>query len=349
MLKVSVVIPTWNRAELLAGTIDKIENQTLPRDQYEVLVVDNNSTDTTQAVLDQKSKVYSNLRIFSQSKPGAAATRNVGIRAAAGEIVLFIDDDILAESVLVEEHWKYHKRHPGASIIGGVTTPWDTCSDPFLRYLRDRRIFNPYSIACGPMDFSYYHTGNVSTSRSLLKTIGGFNEQFAIYGMEDIELGYRLERRGSRMVHGPDARAAHQYFPTYQQFIQRCEQAGYSLGKLIELHPELRPRFVENGKRTRFLKRVHGLYQLFSTATNPLTSALSRWEERRGSGRVSPLLDLHYCWAVRYHFFLGYTQFSREARNGKNGNGVLRFRKETVPGLAMTDPKTFRQAERIQR
>ena len=71
------------------------------------------------------------------------------------------------------------------------------------------------------MDFSYYHTGNVSTARALLNEAGRFSEEFSIYGMEDIELGYRLEKIGCRMVHGPSAKALHQYFPTYEQFIQR--------------------------------------------------------------------------------------------------------------------------------
>jgi glycosyltransferase involved in cell wall biosynthesis len=343
-LRVSVVIPTWNRADLLALTLDKIQNQTVPRDFYEVIVIDNESSDHTQAVLEQKSRTFSNLKAFSQSKRGAAATRNIGIRAAKGEIVLFIDDDILAEPNLIEAHWKYHQTHPGSSIVGGVVTPWKDCTDPFLRYLRDRGIFNPYSIACGPMDFSYYHTGNVSTPRAVLNDVGGFNEQFAIYGMEDIELGYRIERHGSRIMHGPEAKALHQYYPTCQQFIQRCEQAGYSLGKMIELHPELRSRFVESGKRTRLLKRVHVLYQLFSTASSPLIKALGHWESKRGTGRVSTVLDAHYYWAVRYHFFLGYNQYTRDARNGSNGKGILRFRGEPVQhGLAMTDPKTFRR------
>jgi glycosyltransferase involved in cell wall biosynthesis len=94
VLKVSVVIPTWNRADLLARTIDKIENQTLSRDHYEVLVIDNGSNDRTQSVLDQLSRKFSNLKSFSQLKRGAAATRNVGIRAATAGLVLFIDDDI---------------------------------------------------------------------------------------------------------------------------------------------------------------------------------------------------------------------------------------------------------------
>jgi glycosyltransferase involved in cell wall biosynthesis len=341
--KVSVVIPTWNRADLLARTIDKIEHQTLSRDLYEVLVIDNDSTDDTQKVVSQKSRVYPQLKTFSQSKRGAAATRNVGIRAAAGDIILFIDDDIQAEPNLIETHWQYHQKHSNSSIIGGLITPWSDSTDAFLRYLRDRGIFNPYSIACGPMDFSYYHTGNVSTARSVLLDVGGFNEQFAVYGMEDIELGYRLERRGSRMVHGPDAKAVHEYFPTYPQFIRRCEQAGYSLGKLIELHPELRERFIENGKRTHLLKRFHILYRLFSAAAKPLTKGLVTWEEQRGCGRVSSILDMHYYWALRYHFFLGYTQYTSDVRHGSNGNGVLRFKTQPVPGLAMTDPKTFKQ------
>jgi hypothetical protein len=145
---------------------------------------------------------------------------------------------------------------------------------------------------------------------------GGFNEEFFIYGMEDIELGYRLEKLGSRMVHGPEAKAEHQYFPTYSQFIQRCEQAGYSLGKLIELHPELKTRFVENGRRTRVLKRFHVLYRMFTFTSQPVSRLITQWEARRGNGPVTALLDQHYYWALRYHFFLGYRQYNRFGING---------------------------------
>jgi glycosyltransferase involved in cell wall biosynthesis len=322
-MKVSVIIPTLNRADLLATTIDKIANQSLSRDLYEILVVDNGSTDHTRSVLDQKSKIYPNLRSFSQLKRGAAPTRNVGIRNAKGETVVFIDDDIFAENDLLEAHLKYHRQHKRTSLIGAVTAPWRTSSDPFLRYLRDRKIFNPYSITGGPLDFSCYHTGNVSTPRAILVEAGGFNEEFYIYGMEDIELGYRLEKLGCRMVHGLEARAEHSYFPTYDQFIQRCEQAGYSLGKLIELHPELTDRFVETGKRTRLLKRFHVLYRMFSFGSKPLSRLIARWDEKRGTGPVTPVLDRHYFWAVRYHFFLGFRQYKRHCHNGRPSDRML--------------------------
>jgi glycosyltransferase involved in cell wall biosynthesis len=329
-----------NRADLLARTIDRIEAQTVSHELYEVIVVDNASKDHTREVLHQKSRQYRNLRVFSQSKPGAAATRNAGIRAAAGDTVLFIDDDILAEPALVEAHLELQRKSARASIIGAVITPWDDRRDPFLRYLRDRAIFNPYSLAGLPMDFSCYHTGNVSTARSLLNEVGGFNEEFEVYGMEDIELGYRLENVGCRMIHGPDARAVHQYFPTYQQFINRCEQAGYSLGKLIELHPELRKRFVENTKGASVLKRFHVLYKVFYAAASPLTKLLAWWDEKRGNGPVMSLMDLHFCWAVRYHFFIGFSQYARHAEGPRSGRSV-QLDGQAIPKLAIERRKVI--------
>src|SRR5262249_33954256 len=100
MPKLSVVIPTRNRCTLLAEAIERVESQTISRDQYEVIVIDNDSTDDTQTVLEQKAKAYSNLRFGFQEKPGAAATRNAGLQLAKGEIILFIDDDVQAEPTL---------------------------------------------------------------------------------------------------------------------------------------------------------------------------------------------------------------------------------------------------------
>ncbi len=312
MLKVSVVIPTKNRSALLAQTIERVESQTFPREQYEVIVIDNDSADDTRSVLEQKRRTFSNLKCGFQDKPGAGATRNAGLRMAAGELVVFIDDDVQAEPGLIQSHVEYQDKNPGASIIGAVTIPWGETTEPFLRYLRDHRILNPYTPSKGPIDFSYYHTCNVSTPTNVLLKVGGFNEAFTIYGMEDIELGYRLEKAGSRMIFAPEAKALHYRFPEYDDFMRRCENAGYSLGQLLSMHPELKPRFVESGRITRHLKGFHQLYKGAAFMMSPLVSLLTSWERRRGTGQIAGLIDMHYSSAVRYHFFLGYRRYTKD-------------------------------------
>jgi glycosyltransferase involved in cell wall biosynthesis len=347
--KLSIVIPTFNRAAMLADTIDRVESQTVAAEHYEVIVVDNASTDDTRNVLEAKSRKYFNLRPLFQPKPGAAATRNAGLRQAAGETILFIDNDIAAPPDLIQNHLEYQQT-PRSAVIGNVITPWHESVDPFLRYLRHRGIYNPYSIASGPIDFSYYHTGNVSTPKSLLLEAGGFNEDFFLYGMEDIELGYRLEKVGAQMINGERACAVHQYFPTYDEFIDRCEQAGYSLGKLIELHPHLEKRFVEHGKWTSVLKRLHPMYRLSSNTIESVCRVLARREEeRRTTEPVSRLLQLHYYWSIRYHFFRGYNQYRQHALGGNAVNNVVQFGRRSLPDLILERHRTDRSSARSAR
>jgi glycosyltransferase involved in cell wall biosynthesis len=314
MPKVSVVIPTKNRCALLAEAIERIESQTVPREQYEVIVIDNDSTDDTRMLLEQKARLYPNLKHGMQEKPGAAATRNSGLRLASGELILFIDDDVQAERTLIQAHLDCHARNPNASVIGVVNMPWDDTTDPFLRYLRDHRILNPYTPSKGPIDFSYYHTGNVSTPTQTLLNVGGFNESFSVYGMEDIELGYRLQKSGCRMVFAAEARAVHYRFPGYRDFVERSEQAGYSLGYLIHLHPELKKRFVGSSRIARPLKSFHPLYRWAAAAVSPLVTLIAKWERTRGTAPLTRLMDLHYKWSIRYHFFLGYQRYWKDQK-----------------------------------
>jgi glycosyltransferase involved in cell wall biosynthesis len=306
---ISVVIPTLNRAELLARTIDSIESQTISRERYEVIVVDNNSTDDTQCVLADCAERYLNLRFTRETRPGAAVTRNTGLQRAEGDLVLFIDDDIEADPELIEAHLRFHAQHSDASVIGTIRTQWEATRDPFLRYLRDRRIYNPYRLGNGKMDFSCYHTGNVSTSRNILNAVGGFDERFAVYGMEDIELGYRLERLGTRMIPGSDAVGTHYYSPSFNQFTERCELAGFSLGLMLSLHPELESRFTENSALSRILRPFHKAYRAVVPLIEPAVRTLAVLESRQGTGPVSSPLGFHFSWALRYHFFVGYSRY----------------------------------------
>ena len=135
-LKVSVVIPTKNRSGQIAQTIEHIESQTIPRDQYEVIVIDNDSADDTRKVLEQRARTYSNLKFGLEEKPGAAATRNTGIRMAKGELVVFIDDDVQAEPGLIQAHLQYHQKNPGAAVDAALKVKPDLNRQSTLEQLQ---------------------------------------------------------------------------------------------------------------------------------------------------------------------------------------------------------------------
>jgi hypothetical protein len=96
----------------------------------------------------------------------------------------------------------------------------------------------------------------------------------------------------------------------------------------------LKQRFVENGKWTKVLKHFHHLYRIFSVAARSVSRWLIRREERQGTGPISRLLELHYFWTVRYHFFLGYSQYRNHMRNGGTPEFVPQMGRNRVPGVS---------------
>src|SRR5262249_13447134 len=114
-LSISVIIPTFNRARLLAATLESFAGQTLPRDQYEVVVVDDGSEDTTRQVCSNfASRIQ--LNYLHTENSGISAAKNTGILASRGEILLFADDDDIADARLLEEHVKAHEDHSQENI-----------------------------------------------------------------------------------------------------------------------------------------------------------------------------------------------------------------------------------------
>src|SRR5512133_1561145 len=120
--QLSVVIPTHNKRPVLAETLGALKAQTLPADQFEVLVVDDGSTDGTAALLDAYRPPYS-FRWLAQTNLGAAAARNAGAAVAAGDILLFLDADIVAAPDLAAAHLGFQETHEAALMVGRVLSP----------------------------------------------------------------------------------------------------------------------------------------------------------------------------------------------------------------------------------
>ena len=174
-MKISVVIATRNRANLLDGALESLRAQ-LGAPDVEAVVVDNGSSDDTRAVAERHGATY----VF-EAQPNRAAARNAGIAAATGEIVLFIDDDVVLPPYFVAAHARAHAAEIFPIVVTGPIVNVPSAG------LRPVPTFVNASNA-------YFCTCNASVPRSALESVGGFDESFDKYGWEDTELGVRLRK-----------------------------------------------------------------------------------------------------------------------------------------------------------
>lgn len=208
-MKVSIVIPTYNRLEQLKRVLAGLEKETYPKDEFEVLVVSDGCTDGTDDYLRAANASF-HLRVFFQTNQGPAAARNLGINRAAGEMVLFIDDDVYPLPALIEEHLRFHAAYGDcAVVIGPMLAPPDARLSPWVRWEADRLADQYRDMALGrwaPTPRQFY-TGNSSIARHHLDACGGFDPTFR--RAEDVELAYRLARGGLKFFFNPRAAVYH--------------------------------------------------------------------------------------------------------------------------------------------
>src|SRR5437773_8758903 len=254
---ISVVIPTFNRAAMLSATLESFAAQSISKYRYEVVVVDDGSKDTTADVCrDFAARIQLSHRYIDNS--GISAAKNTGIMASRGKILLFFDDDDVADFHLLEEHIKAHERHPQENVAVLGYTAWaPTLSiTPLMRYVTEtgRFLFAYGDLRDGQMlDFTYFWGGRSWCKRSFLAKHGVFNREFRTI-IEDMELAYRLSKFGFHVVFH---RAAVSYMTrplTFEGFCDRCERQGEALFLFSQLHDDpvaqqfckLADPFVEN-------------------------------------------------------------------------------------------------------
>jgi GT2 family glycosyltransferase len=237
MLDISVVIPTYNRLDTLAHVIPTLLAQDLPRESFELLICDSNSTDGTAEYLAGVSAQHPNVRHLPGSFRGGAAARNAGIRAAASDIVLFNDSDILASPDLLSTHLARHRERAKIAVVGWEVQVKDLDDYAFKReHPLERGHLHPESRKRLP--WLYFLTGNASVPREDLLAVGCFDESFTGYGHEDLELGYRLERAGLEIVYEPKAVNYHCQDVPHDDQKEKMKLAGRSTVRFYRKHPD---------------------------------------------------------------------------------------------------------------
>lgn len=239
--RISVVIPTFNRADLLRASLDSLTQQTLPLDDYEVVVVNDGSSDATESVCQEfASRVR--LRYLSIRNSGISAAKNLGIFAASAPLLLFFDDDDIATPTLLEEHLRAHRDHPGENVAILGYTAWAPSVEvtPVMEYIIDigQQLFAYKNLKHGQrLDYTYFWGGRSSCKRSFLTAHGIFNQSFRTI-IEDIELGYRLSKFNLSVVFHRHAVSHMVRAITYDDFCRRCERQGAALYLFSRLHAD---------------------------------------------------------------------------------------------------------------
>ena len=242
-MNVSVVIPTFNRKPILIKCLRSLENQKLNSlvKSYEVVVIDDGSTDGTCDWIKSNKEELSHVVLYEQEHGGPALGRNLGIMKSKNQIIIFIDSDLIVLNDFIIQHvnklffaWKKYGKN--CFTYGSVINTSNFESPESENYkLTD-------------ISFAYFATGNVAISRDLLLKIGLFDTTFSLYGWEDLELGERLKKLGTKLIKCPRAVGFHWHPPfTYDQLDilikQEKERAKMAL-LFYRKHPNLRVKFA---------------------------------------------------------------------------------------------------------
>lgn len=240
--RVSVVVPTIGRRERLVRVLDRLERQRAPAKSFEVLVVEDAAE--TEARFDPGPRSVE-VRVLRATRPGASAARNLGVHEAGGEIVLFLDDDVLAESSLVAEHLATHERHPEpeVGVLGRVRWADELRITPFMRWVERGIQFDYESIVGEEAGWGRFYTANASVKRKLVERVGGFDEERLPFGYEDLDLALRMHAHGFRLLYNERASAEHLHPMDLSFWRVRVRRIAAAERRFCELHPEVPPHF----------------------------------------------------------------------------------------------------------
>ena len=210
----SIVICSYNRASYISGALDSLYHQSAGLDNFEAIIVDNNSTDNTAEVFKQWRASHANgsFTYLTESKQGASFARNTGAKGAKGQWLCFMDDDAIANSNYVENIIKHIKTKPEAIGFGGRIIPKYIPSEPeWMSYYVSSLVgnFDYAPTACAFENGKYPLESNMIVKKDIYDSIGGFNTELPgvlgtlRIGGEGKELFYKILALGHTIYYDP--------------------------------------------------------------------------------------------------------------------------------------------------
>jgi GT2 family glycosyltransferase/peptidoglycan/xylan/chitin deacetylase (PgdA/CDA1 family) len=261
-MKISVVIPTYNRRDVLARSLPRLFDQDFPADDYEIILVIDGSKDGT-AEMVRSMAAPCRLSVIEQNNQGAAIARNTGVSACSTNLVLFLDDDILCPRNLIREHVAAHDGRKGIVSHGPIfvapESPATLVAESTKRWYESH-----YQKFTAERPVDVYRLGflisNSCVRRDLFLACGGFDPDMFL--LEDTELGIRLAKWGARFVYLPNAVVYELFAKSTRTFVNRdAARQGKAEIILCRKHPDYRPfsalgNLGETTVTTRFVREL---------------------------------------------------------------------------------------------
>jgi glycosyltransferase involved in cell wall biosynthesis len=283
----SVVIPTYNRLPILQKCLGALERQELSASStvtgYEIVLVDDGSTDGTLDWLVANKQEFPHVRWFQQDHAGPAAARNLGVEQALGDTIIFIDSDLVVLNNFLQAHADALMQ--GKEIIesdrlftyGAVI---NTCNF-------DNPTAEPYKIT----DFSaaFFATGNVAIPKHWLEKAGLFDTGFQLYGWEDLELGVRLKNLGLKLIKCPAAVGYHWHPPFNLEQIPNLIDKEIQRGRMgvlfYQKHPTWEVRMMI--QMTWLHRLLWGILSLNGLLNERTMAPFLRWLIKSGKPQLA--------------------------------------------------------------
>lgn len=231
--RISLIICTYNREKFLGHALQSLTQQTLAPEAFEILIINNNSTDSTPTISQDfiAANPKLNVRYFVETNQGLSYARNRGIKEAMAPIITYIDDDAEAESDFLEKVLSFFEKKPETAGIGGRILPKYEGTPP--QWMNKYLYGFVTKVDFGDQGFTYtgksYPAGcNMSYRKDLLEQVGGFNENLK-WRADDKYIFFAIQQVSDQVFHYPDAVVQHNidaYRTTDENFLHLSRKFG---------------------------------------------------------------------------------------------------------------------------
>lgn len=320
-MKVSVIVPVYNGEKDIANCLKALINQNYPKENYEIIVVNDGSTDNTSKVVKKFKKV----KLIQQEHKGPASARNLGAKYAKGEILLFTDSDCIPD-----KNWIKNMVEPFKDkAIVGVSGTYKTLNkENLIARFVGYEIEERHEKLEKEREIDFIGTYSAGYRRDVFLKFGGFDETFPIASGEDPELSFRISKAGFKMIFQPKAFVYHKHPDTLPKFLKQKFWRGYWRIYLYKKHSNKifrhsytpKSLYLEIGilglafifsflGLLKLLPIIFGLFLFLLSFSLTLPLSLKIFKKDKKVGLISPLLILLRNFSIGLGIILGLLKF----------------------------------------